>query len=70
MCLISRAGNEDSLQIIFNKSLNNNTKVIYSKHSVYKHETNKELPVGVLSGVPGLAVQVSAYCSLAVAHMP
>jgi hypothetical protein len=34
------------------------------------HATKKELPVGVLSGVPALAVQVSAYCSLAVAHMP
>jgi hypothetical protein len=70
MGLVSRAGNEDSLKVIFKESQNNSTKVIFSKHSVNIHATKKELPAGELSGVPAPVVQVSAYCSPAAAHMP
>lgn len=37
MGLISRAGNEDSLKVIFKESQNNSTKVLFSKHSVKIH---------------------------------
>ena len=69
MGLVPRAGNEDSLHVIFNESLKNNTQVLVFKHSVHKHATKKELPVAELSGAPALVVQASAYCFPAVAHM-
>jgi hypothetical protein len=69
MGLVSRARNEDSLQICTARVLI--TVKAYSTATKYhdQHSSKKDLPAGELSGAPALVVQASAYCFQAVAHM-
>jgi hypothetical protein len=65
MSLISRARNEDSLKYSIQVK-----KLMGNQLDTLPTLTNRHLPVVELSGALALDLQVSAYCSLAVVHMP